>query len=895
MYDVFFVHRSSAETSFQDMKRQQIEYLFLGLIIFGLFFSGIPQSFAQVYEGDFTFHEGSTVKYYFENGDANEMLLDEDAKSIIVKVNAFAEGTFAISIPRALLDAKVGSQDAQFFVLANGEQIEFNEERYADFRYIAIGTLATDTEYEIVGTDVYLDSSKSFSNVDTFSDNTTVYYYAYPLPDWADYADGVLDKAFREWEAANPGLKFVPVQSEAQANLLLGWVKDFGGLHVGYNLGNYIEIGLGDSSCEGAWQAYHPATIQYIAAHELGHYLGLEHSSNPNDLMYPEIPLIQYYDEPWEVVSAPGYVSFIPLCSSMDITAYQFQISVDNPNRFDVYFVPSKQEFEKSLSTTFDYYSDKGCWAENVQEFSSICSGVSGQGGLIVSIPDDGGRDLITISANLQETVLSGTTDTSSTNDYSPPSTFDSFSGTSSVFTDKTNYNFGDSISISGKLSDNNNRYTIQISVTDPLGQIVAKSRVTTTSVGEFQTFTSIPNYNPSGTYTISIYNDQGIFLGDAKFSIGSSTPQDTYYDYIPKNKEISEFKKLQTENFVIQYSANWDVDDEVLDLGEVPGIFSSGSSFVGFYDEIDAWDSLFEVKMYENEQGAMKHKDGDYLNYLIDVLRNDCIVYSFDVEGYVCSNHSITNSEIIKINGKQAFKVTETWTETYPNQDAYRNVRILVDIPVGNDVWSLDSTTTSSEYPKYAAVIEKMINSFKIIESGEIIQTDKVAPLVMIPSDIITEPDSEFGAFVEFSVKAIDDIDGILNPSCIPSSSSFFPIGKTEVKCSATDLSGNFAEKSFFVTVQENRSVKIPDWIKNVAEFWCNDEIEDGSFVESIQYLIDNNVIVVDAKSSNNVSSEGIPDWIKNNACWWSSGSISDEDFAMGLKFLIENGIVQV
>ena len=68
----------------------------------------------------------------------------------------------------------------------------------------------------------------------------------------------------------------------------------------------------------------------------------------------------------------------------------------------------------------------------------------------------------------------------------------------------------------------------------------------------------------------------------------------------------------------------------------------------------------------------------------------------------------------------------------------------------------------------------------------------------------------------------------------------------------------------------------------------------EDSSFVEGIQYLINNNVIIVTANSGAG-SSDEIPSWVKNNACWWSENQISDDDFASGLKYLIENGIIQV
>ena len=37
------------------------------------------------------------------------------------------------------------------------------------------------------------------------------------------------------------------------------------------------------------------------------------------------------------------------------------------------------------------------------------------------------------------------------------------------------------------------------------------------------------------------------------------------------------------------------------------------------------------------------------------------------------------------------------------------------------------------------------------------------------------------------------------------------------------------------------------------------------------------------------------IPEWIKNNAGWWSEGAVDDATFLNGIEFLIENGIINV
>ena len=37
------------------------------------------------------------------------------------------------------------------------------------------------------------------------------------------------------------------------------------------------------------------------------------------------------------------------------------------------------------------------------------------------------------------------------------------------------------------------------------------------------------------------------------------------------------------------------------------------------------------------------------------------------------------------------------------------------------------------------------------------------------------------------------------------------------------------------------------------------------------------------------------IPSWIKNNAGWWADGSIDDKTFVQGIQFLIQNQILHV
>ena len=88
--------------------------------------------------------------------------------------------------------------------------------------------------------------------------------------------------------------------------------------------------------------------------------------------------------------------------------------------------------------------------------------------------------------------------------------------------------------------------------------------------------------------------------------------------------------------------------------------------------------------------------------------------------------------------------------------------------------------------------------------ESFDVTVEDTTPPDVTVPADITEEATSPSGATVSFSASADDIVDGAITPTCVPASGSIFPLGTTEVTCSATDQAGNTGQASFDVTVQD-------------------------------------------------------------------------------------------
>ena len=182
------------------------------------------------------------------------------------------------------------------------------------------------------------------------------------------------------------------------------------------------------------------------------------------------------------------------------------------------------------------------------------------------------------------------------------------------------------------------------------------------------------------------------------------------------------------------------------------------------------------------------------------------------------------------------------------------------------------------------------------IFSGGKSQADDVVPPKILQPKDIVlTAETHDAVTMVAFEVLATDDIDENVKPTCKPDSGYLFGIGETIVKCTAKDSAGNFANPVTFKVIVNPPITSIPSWIKNVAEFWCQNQIDDASFVEAIQFLIDNKIILVPATTKGEAVEQEVPQWVKNNACWWSEDSITDLDFATGLEFLVKQGIIRV
>ena len=114
-----------------------------------------------------------------------------------------------------------------------------------------------------------------------------------------------LENSFSFWEEyefnTSDGKKavvnFDTTNLRGEANVWVTWVvRNLGEGVLGHaNLGKgVIEVVIGSYGCDGSFQLFDVDTVEYIMTHELGHSIGLNHSTNTDAIMYPAISYVGY-------------------------------------------------------------------------------------------------------------------------------------------------------------------------------------------------------------------------------------------------------------------------------------------------------------------------------------------------------------------------------------------------------------------------------------------------------------------------------------------------------------------------------------------------------------------------------------------------------------------------
>ena len=100
-----------------------------------------------------TVQDSNDLMYYeITNGKIINIIPDMDAKSLLIYIETTDNGSITLTIPRSVLDATINGEDDEFFVLVDGEEVDFEEITTSTDRTLTIEFLAGSEQIEIIGT-----------------------------------------------------------------------------------------------------------------------------------------------------------------------------------------------------------------------------------------------------------------------------------------------------------------------------------------------------------------------------------------------------------------------------------------------------------------------------------------------------------------------------------------------------------------------------------------------------------------------------------------------------------------------------------------------------------------------------------------------------------------------
>ena len=92
------------------------------------------------------------ISYEITNAKLINVIPDLDAVSLLIYIQTIDDGSITLTIPRTVLDASINDGDDEFFVLVDGEEVDFEEITTPTDRTLTIEFSAGTEQIEIIGT-----------------------------------------------------------------------------------------------------------------------------------------------------------------------------------------------------------------------------------------------------------------------------------------------------------------------------------------------------------------------------------------------------------------------------------------------------------------------------------------------------------------------------------------------------------------------------------------------------------------------------------------------------------------------------------------------------------------------------------------------------------------------
>ena len=319
-----------------------------------------------------------------------------------------------------------------------------------------------------------------------------------------------------------------------------------------------------------------------------------------------------------------------------------------------------------------------------------------------------------------------------------------------------------------------------------------------------------------------------------------------TYYDeisnfqYEPELKQISFSMPFEWTSTNIEQTSV--VHQEIIIPKEFGALLLSGFSMS--VNGIELSDDIVNVDDFFTE-GRVVHFI-IYQKELLNIFENSSNLNGMNFE--ITPNRDYTHLSSVTDNGQ--FRILLSWEPEHLQSNS--NAKIIFDI---TDIF-LKNKPVSTNY------------EFSITKDDQ----------TLFKQDGISIDSKTEHNIVNFSIP--DDLSGI-------------------VYVNFNNLDNNqFATTSIPIAIHENKKndfLLIPNWIYDDALLWSEEKINDEKFIQIINYLIKNEIIIITQNESEVFEVSKIPSWIRTITSWWINGEINDETFVKSLEFLVQKNIIPI
>jgi len=341
-----------------------------------------------------------------------------------------------------------------------------------------------------------------------------------------------------------------------------------------------------------------------------------------------------------------------------------------------------------------------------------------------------------------------------------------------------------------------------------------------------------------------------------------------TYYD------DVSNFQFENSDNSIsFDMPFNWDPDyisqiQVVHEEVKVPKSFSpykAGSTFKGFVDGEEVDSRVIIVDPYSDENNNIVHfmvsqKDLKQINQVLGQSHYEkpTILFKLVPQGEIQKNSIDINFDsgaVVQVAWDSSMgagdEIPFEFTFFDENGNILKNIRYGYSIIDENDNELITNVGNDPNNPGIMAM--EGINTQKII----------------VPSQNL------------FGIKVLILGQGINNdPTYVGIAKGILELGPGGITPTKQ------------VPMPET---SVPSWIKTTTGFWVGDMTSDNEFVQAIEFLINNDIIIIPPTSSGSGGSTEIPSWIKTTAGFWVDGFSTDKEFVAAIQFLIKEGIMKV